>query len=152
MPRWTLAGIITALFVVVGLASMAQGPPESNLLPPPPTEEAKALPEQVGVTPDAPPLPGAAQEDPMQAVEAFVQRNRKEADEAIKALTQERDSLRARLQKVEAALGRWKAVAGALEQSQATAAQPVQADAVEPAPEAGPSLIDLPPALGGTPR
>jgi hypothetical protein len=54
----------------------------------------------------------------MQAVEAFVQRNRKEADEAIKALTQERDSLRARLQKVEAALGRWKAVAGALERSQ----------------------------------
>jgi hypothetical protein len=54
----------------------------------------------------------------MQAVEAFVQRNRKEADEAIKALTQERDSLRARLQKVEAALGRWKVVASALEQRQ----------------------------------
>ena len=54
----------------------------------------------------------------MQAVEAFVQRNRKEADEAIKALTKEQDSLRARLQKVEAALGRWNAVAGALERSQ----------------------------------
>jgi hypothetical protein len=122
MRRWTLAGIIAASVVVIGLASMAQGPPEPNLLPPPPTEESKAIPEQVGVTPDAgtavlPPTV-ATTDDPIQAVEAFVQRNRKEADEAIKALTQERDSLRARLQKVEAALGRWKAVAGALEQRQ----------------------------------
>jgi hypothetical protein len=114
----TLAGTVTTLIVAVGLASMAQGPPEPNLLPPPPTEESKAPPEQIGFTPDAPPLPGAAPDDPMQDVEAFVQRNRKEADEAIKALTQERDSLRARLQKVETALGRWKAVAGALEQRQ----------------------------------
>src|SRR4051794_30673321 len=125
MRRWTLAGIVAASVVIIGLASMAQGPPEPNLLPPPPTEESKALPEQVGFTPDAPPLPGTAvlpptatTDDSMQAVEAFVQRNRKEADEAIKTLTQERDSLRERLQKVEAALGRWKAVAGALEQRQ----------------------------------
>jgi hypothetical protein len=138
----TLAGIIAALVVVVGVVSMAQEPPEPSPLPLPAAEEAKAAL-----------LPGAAQarDDPMQAVKAFVQRNRKEADEAIKTLTQERDSLRERLQKVEAALGRWKAVAGALEQSQATAAQPVQADAVEPAPEAGPALIDLPLAPGGTP-
>jgi hypothetical protein len=112
------AGIIAALVVVAGVVSMAQGPPELSPLPLPPSEEAKAA--------DAPSLPGTAElppavvttDDPMQAVEAFLQRNRKEADEAIKALTQERDSLRARLQKVEAALGRWKAVAGALEHRQ----------------------------------
>ena len=75
MRRWTLTGIIAALAVVVGVVSMAQVPPEPSPLPLPTAEEAKA-----------PPLPGAAPDDPMQAVEAFVQRNRKEADEAIKAL------------------------------------------------------------------
>jgi hypothetical protein len=153
----TLAGIVTTAIVVVGAVSVAQGSPDPGPLPPLPAEKAK---DPYGPAPYAPYLSGTAElppavpatDDPMQAVEAFVQRNRKEADEAIKTLTQERDSLRARLQKVEAALGRWKAVAGALEQSQATAAQPAQAEAVEPAPEAGPSLNDLPPAPGGTPR
>jgi hypothetical protein len=55
-------------------------------------------------------------DDPMGAVESFLQRNQKEADDSIKALTQEAEALRARLQKVEAALGRWKGVAQALEQ------------------------------------
>ena len=135
-------GIIAALVVVVGMVSMAQGPPEPNPLPPPPTEEAKAA--------DAPSLPGTAvlppavvtTDDPMQAVEAFVQRNRKEADEAIKTLTQERDSLRARLQKVEAALGRWKAVAGALERSQTEVVE-----STEPQPDT-PNLQPTP----GTPQ
>jgi hypothetical protein len=50
----------------------------------------------------------------MQAVEAFVERTRKEADDSIKALTREADTLRGRLLKVEAALERWKAVAQSL--------------------------------------
>jgi hypothetical protein len=158
----TLAGIITALVVVVGVVSMAQGPPELSPLPPPPTEESKALPEQVGATPDAPPLPGTAvlpptatTDDPVQAVEAFVQRNRKEADDAIMTLTQERDSLRARLQKVEAALGRWKAVAGALERSQAEVAETpdlAPADLPDSRPATEPLIAPTIPAPEDKPR
>ena len=54
--------------------------------------------------------------DPMKAVESFLTRNRKEADDSIKALTSEAEVLRGRLQKVEAALARWEAVAGSLNQ------------------------------------
>jgi hypothetical protein len=93
------------------------------------------------------PLPPAepAAEDPMGAVESFLQRNQKEADDSIKALTQEAEALRARLQKVESALGRWKGVAQALElqsRSGVNSPPPVPQNKLgEPGPEAGPELL-----------
>lgn len=50
----------------------------------------------------------------MKVVESFVERNRKEAEDSIKALSKEAEELRARLKKVEAALERWQAVSRAL--------------------------------------
>jgi hypothetical protein len=90
------------------------------------------------------PLEPAA-EDPMGAVESFLQRNQKEADDSIKALTHEAEALRARLQKVESALGRWKGVAQALEQqakSGTSSPPPVaQGTAVAPVSESPPPIL-----------
>jgi hypothetical protein len=73
-------------------------------------------------SPDAPgPVAAPEADDPMQIVEKFVERNRKEAEESIEKLSKEADALRARLQKVEAALERWKAVQSALERGPAQA-------------------------------
>ena len=55
----------------------------------------------------------------MQVVDAFVERNRKEAEDSIDKLTKEAETLRARLQRVEAALERWKAVEDALKREPA---------------------------------
>jgi hypothetical protein len=77
------------------------------------------------------PLPSAAQpstarngpseplaaDDPMGEVDSFLNRSRKEADESIKVLSREAETLRARLKKVDAALARWQTVAGALGQN-----------------------------------
>ncbi len=71
----------------------------------PPLAQPKAAPAPEEV---------AAGGDPVQAVETFVRRNRQEADTAIKNLTQEAETLRARLAKVEAALARWQVVSAAL--------------------------------------
>jgi len=73
----------------------------------------------------------------MQTVEAFVLRSRREAEESIEALTKEAETLRARLQKVEAALERWKAVRDGLIQGAAVdvKAEPQQ---LEPIPGAAP--------------
>ena len=60
-------------------------------------------------------LPQAAEADPILAVETFVLRNRKEADDSIKSLTLEAEALRARLAKVEAALARWQGLSTALD-------------------------------------
>lgn len=80
--------------------------------------------------------PSEVADDPVGTVESFLQRNRKEADDSIKSLTQEAEMLRARLQKVEAALGRWQAIAGALNQEPK---KPSEADPTPVSkPEAGP--------------
>ena len=63
-------------------------------------------------------------EDPMAEVDSFLDRNRKEADEAIKSLSAEAETLKARLQKVEAALARWQAVAGALNEGNPSLVEP----------------------------
>ncbi|WP_020466734.1 hypothetical protein [Singulisphaera acidiphila] len=52
----------------------------------------------------------------MDDLKAFHQQSRQKAEDHIKALTKEAETLRARLQKVEAALEGWKALSIALEQ------------------------------------
>src|SRR5690242_21585384 len=127
MWKQALTGLAVAAGLVGGAATLAQDPGQ----------------------PEPPALAGqpAAEADPMQAVEAFIERGRQEADGAIQALTQERDALRDRLQKVEAALGRWQAVADALEKSQAAPAavepEPAEAPAAGPADE--PGQLEAPP-------
>ncbi len=80
--------------------------------------------------------PPHAEDDPVEAVEAFVRRNAKEADESIKALTQEAEALRGRLSKVEAALAKWQAVSRAL--------QPTPPAAASEPPTAAPELTHIP--------
>lgn len=89
------------------------GEPSPSPLTPPPAAALSAPPPG----PDEPiptPTPQPV-EDPIQDVDAFVAEGHRKADDTIKRLSQEAASLRARLQKVEMALERWKAVAEALE-------------------------------------
>lgn len=86
---------------------------------------AFSTPEPVPATPTMPPT---AEADPIQAVETFVQRNRQQADESIKALNAEADRLRDRLAKVEAALARWQGVADALKAGPRPGLSPLVAD------------------------
>jgi hypothetical protein len=58
-----------------------------------------------------------AGDDPERAAQDFADRTRKEADAAIKSLTAEAETLRARLRKVEAGLQRWQALQTALDQN-----------------------------------
>ena len=87
------------------------------------------------------PLP-AAVEDPMANVDTFLQANQKVADDSINTLTREAESLRTRLRKVEAALGRWQGVAKALQQeANGAEARPVTVDAGAMATPADPPLL-----------
>ena len=85
-----------------------------------------ALPSETA--PATPTMPPTAEADPIQAVETFVQRNRQQADESIKALNAEADRLRDRLAKVEAALARWQGVADALKAGPRPGLSPLVAD------------------------
>ena len=102
--------VVMALVLLMGIATLAQPPaiPQATL----PIDSAAVPPptDQVAVS---------ATDDPMQVVDAFVQKNRKEAEDSIGKLTKEAETLRARLQKVEAALERWKAVEHALKRAPA---------------------------------
>jgi hypothetical protein len=136
--RW-MAGIFAASAVALATAaSMAQRPTRPRMAVPPPQSEAAIErkpwrgkePQAAGPPPPAvdslpattePPVaiePGHSSEDPMTAVDAFLRRNRKEAEDSIQALTREAEALRARLAKVEAALARWQSVAGSLNPGQ----------------------------------
>jgi hypothetical protein len=87
--------------------------PQVASTPPPTIESIPSNPD-----PSVAIEPGHASDDPMTAVDSFLRRNRKEADDSIQALTREAEALRARLAKVEAALARWQSVAGSLNPGQ----------------------------------
>ena len=94
---------------------------KSTVVSQPAYGESALLPMTGPFVEGAPPTTGdraavPVPDDPMGAVDSFLRRSRQEADESIKALTQEAEALKSRLQKVEEALGRWQAVAGALNQ------------------------------------
>jgi hypothetical protein len=138
-----LTASVVCLGLTVGVVALGQkneppdaGPPASPLTLP--ADPGPNGPPPSNLPPAELPQAGPA-DDPMQAVEAFVERSRKEADDSIKALTREAETLRARLQKVEAALERWKGVAEGLKQEPRRAAvelppQPVAADALKEEP------------------
>jgi hypothetical protein len=113
-----------AMGLVGSLMAMAQGQKPLEL--PPPPQGSLGLPATPVDLPAGQPqaAPAIPNDDPMQAVEAFVVRNRKEAAESIQTLTREAETLRARLQKVEAALERWKAVEAVLGRDAAASIHP----------------------------
>jgi hypothetical protein len=128
MQKRLLMMAMMAMGLVGGIMAMAQGQKPLDL--PRPVAEQPELPLTTvdlplrphGVLSDA--IPATPSDDPMHVVEAFVVRNRKEAAESIETLTKEAELLRARLQKVEAALERWKAVENALRQDAAVPVPP----------------------------
>jgi hypothetical protein len=122
------------------LPSMPAEPPSA--IPPSLPAVDEAPPPQITQTPTSPAIAARPGEDPMGAVDSFLDRNRKEAENSIQALNQEAEILRARLQKVEAALARWQDVSkalkgeGSLAQGQSTPTQlePVPSKGEEPSP------------------
>lgn len=130
------------------------GPAGSGADEPAPTAvpgEARLIPGTV-VAPDGLAVPAATGDDPVAQVEAFVERSRQEAKAACDALAAERDALRERLAKVEAALARWQALAEAIERSQvepvadASAPRFEAAEPEGPKPEPVPEDLEAPPS------
>jgi hypothetical protein len=87
-----------------------------------------------------------ANDDPEQNARAFVERNRKEAQDELKKLKEEAERLRTRLGKVEAGIRRWESLLAALERSEQIAPSaivpPIARDtptALEPIPAAVPA-------------
>jgi hypothetical protein len=68
----------------------------------------------------------------MEDVQGFIQRSREEAAGKIAMLTEERERLRERLRKVEAALTKWSAVNEALQRGNVAEAGPQELLPVEP--------------------
>ncbi len=85
--------------------------PDPGPNPLPPARPAPASSSK-GATADAssPFTPEGTLADPEGEAKAFVEKSQKDADEVIRALNKEAETLRARLQKVEAGLARWQAV------------------------------------------
>lgn len=114
--------------------------PQADEQPGKPSESSVPPPIQAGQAGDAPNT-----DDPEKSARAFVERNRKEAQDELKKLKDEAERLRTRLGKVEAGIRRWEALLGALENSERnepprgvvptstivpTAEQPTQLDAI----------------------
>jgi hypothetical protein len=122
----TVRIIAAAGIAALGIAALAprlwaQKPEDRPSTTPAPAPDPKADPLPLPSVADSDPLPPAIAApagftpegtlaDPEGAAKAFVDRSQKEADEAVTALSKEAESLRARLQKVEAGLARWQAV------------------------------------------
>ncbi len=83
----------------------------------PPQEESRAVqpPNPRNPTDTQPASPS---DDPEQAARSFVERNQKEAEEHLKALTTEAQQLRTRLAKLEAGIKKWQGLVNALKTSQ----------------------------------
>ncbi len=119
---------------------------------PPPTEPTSTpgpMPvADAGPLPPAEPPPAPAElapaavaapalgDDPMGAVDSFLRRNRKEADDSIESLTREAEMLKVRIAKVDAALARWRSVSAALDRD--AKAEPRSTPAPGPGPKPTP--------------
>jgi len=128
-----------AFGLTCGAVGLAQVPVE--VLPPP----VPFAPADLSLPPPAAVVQPPS--DPKKAVEEFIARNRKEADDAIKALTREAETLRARLRDVEEALERWRAVADALNREpRKRAYDPTPKVSIESTPKAPEEpALDVPP-------
>jgi hypothetical protein len=148
------------------LSPVSPPPPASEPPVPVPVAEAphalagKASADARVGTPE-PNAPSPESDDPEKQAQAFVEQNRKVAQDELKKLRDEAERLRARLGKVEGGIRRWEALLAALESGE-TAKRPgfkpvTQAPAVlEPAPVASvgaePGLEPIRPATNPRPR
>lgn len=140
MRRRRIAGLVLALGLVSGIATLAQRPDReepSPILPPPIHSDVNTLPQPEYAQPADVPNPTresrppartrssrlpapttrtepTRSEDPLQAVDAFMEKSREQAEASIKTLTAEAEALRSQLRKVEAAIAKWETVAQAL--------------------------------------
>ncbi len=110
--------------------------PRRNTPPPPvlasmPPPEASAPADPGPVTP-AESHSAATGDDPEQSAQSFVERNQKEAEEHLKALTTEAQQLRTRLAKLESGIKKWQGLVNALKSSQG---QPVVVTSSTPGAE-----------------
>ena len=113
-------------------------------LPPP------AIPGDVAPTPGTPVSvnsaalttqvqePAASPDDnPEKSAQSFVERNQKEAEAHLKALTAEAEQLRARLTRLESGIKRWQVLVNALRSAQGVAAAD-EPSTLEPVPQTSP--------------
>ena len=113
---WAVLGIALSVglgVLLLPIASFAQRPAEASLVQP--TNETVQPGSQKSSPTD---LQALLSDDAEQAAEEVVKRTSKDASDAVAALNKEAESLRARLQKVEAAIGRLDGVLQALEAQQ----------------------------------
>ncbi len=104
-----------------GAANRGRRPQDSAPSPPLRLTEPQPAPPPTAagpVDPTAPSPPGPANDDPEQNARAFVERNRKEAQDELKKLKEEAERLRARLGKVEGGIRRWEALLRSLDNSE----------------------------------
>lgn len=175
--RLTIAGVIASVALIgwVGRISWAQDGARKEPTPAAPAEELKpvpasapldlppptapdATPFQLPSTPGAPPPidptasspAGPTNDDPEKNARAFVEQNRKVAQDELKKLKDEAERLRTRLGKVEGGIRRWEALLAALENSEKT---PMRA--FTPLPDAPAELepvpLAKPPAIPSSP-
>jgi hypothetical protein len=125
----------------------------------PPLPASPGSPEPADSTP---PLPGSrrlpapsdnqpatSSNDPEQSAQAFVERNQKEAEDHLKALTAEAHQLRARLTKLESGIRKWQALVNALRSSQG---QPIASTPGSSAAADAGDLEPIRPARAGSAR
>ena len=131
-------------------------PKHDEALAPPPIEpESPAqvrtqAPEPViRRIPSAEVSPVAATEDPELSAQSFVERNQKEAEERLKALTTEAEHLRTRLNKLESGIKKWENLVNALKTAQQG---PVTSTAVTSGAEDAGDLEPIRPGMPGGAR
>lgn len=94
------------------------------------------------------PVPSSIDE-PEQSAQSFVERNQKEAEDHLRALTAEAQQLRARLAKLESGIKKWQGLVNALKSSQG---QPTTSTAVAPGAEDAGDLEPIKPSQAGGAR
>ena len=83
-----------------------------------PTQQSSAASEPAGIRTLIDSQPAPSSDDPEQSAESFVERNQKEAEDHLRALTAEAQQLRARLAKLESGIKKWQGLVNALKSSQ----------------------------------
>ena len=137
-------GVSIVLATAATLAQRQSSPPTLEILPmeakraDSPSWRGKFTTEETKVADRAP-------ADSIVDVDAFLDRSRKETDDAVNALGREAEALRARLHKVESALTRWQAVSAALKHQNGPEANEAGLQLQSLPPSADPASIRLPP-------
>jgi hypothetical protein len=112
------------------------------------TQQASAASEPTGLRtlPENQPAPS---DDPEQSAQSFVERNQKEAEDHLRALTAEAQQLRARLAKLESGIKKWQGLVSALKSAQG---QPINSAAFAPGTEDAGDLEPIKPNQAGGAR